>query len=416
MDQSDITSVQLFRTSVSKFTRAYSDAESNDLLNTLEMVFAKQTFEECAQELQENFNVSSSDSIEILNDFIDELAQVYSLNATLKDPIIDLLLQSEFFHAQISFYAELNYAFQRIERNRLKRMLADHEDKQLESDLETVFTRMEHRRLKEKLKDYDSKKTLDKLSRLNSGLVAALSVEQSSTNDSQKIFNKTKFIMRIAAMVILIAIPAALVFNLRHVNPNYQSSYKKSANKKNNNSDSDSEKFDFDINLPSVNISNENVIVRQQEQFGFGTEEKNIQIEVIYSDNQLKYLGKRQTEIGEYVKRLELAKNNKSKNGTKKIKVEQEIEKAEKIINSMKIQISAIQKTDFTYQSTDSKIKVFISGKKLSGAIKAYELIEQGTIHYLNIQGKFYSYKQNQSGQLTLIDDSDKIEELNCMN
>ena len=222
--------------------------------------------------------------------------------------------------------------------------------------------------------------------------------------------------MRIAAMVILIAIPAALVFNIEHVNPNYQSSHKKLANKKNNNSDSILDKFDFDMNLPSANISNENVIVRQQVQFGFGTDEKKIQIEVVYSDNQLKYLAKRQTEIGEYVKRLELAKNNKSKNGTKKVKVEQEIEKAEKMLNSINIQISAIQKTDFTYQSIDSKIKVFISGKKLSGAVKVYELIEQGSIHYLNIQGKFYSYKQNQSGQLTLIDDSDKIEELKSMN
>jgi hypothetical protein len=404
MDQSDITSVQLFRTSVSKFTRAYSDAESNDLLNTLEMVFAKQTFEECAQELQENFNVSSSDSIEILNDFIDELAQVYSLNATLKDPIIDLLLESEYFQAQILFYTELNYAFQRIERSRLKRILSNHEDKQLESDLETVFTRMEHRRLKEKLKDFDSK------------AVAENSVKQSRTSSTQKISNKTKFIMRIAALVISIAFPTAMLFKSNNSGSNYHASNKQSNKKKNNNSDSDSEKLDFDINLPSANISNENVIVRQQEQFGFGTEEKNIQIEVIYSDNQLKYLAKRQTEIGEYVKRLELAKNNKSKNGTKKVKVEQEIEKAEKMLNSIKIQISAIQKTDFTYQSTDSKIKVFISGKKLSGAIKAYELIEQGSIHYLNIQGKFYSYKQNQSGQLTLIDDSDKIEELKSMN
>ena len=404
MDQSDITSVQFFRKSISKVTPVYSEAESSVLLKTLQTVFSKRTIEECAQELQENFNVSSSDSIEILNDFIDELAQVYSLNATLKDPIIDLLLESEYFQAQILFYTELNYAFQRIERSRLKRILSNHEDKQLESDLETVFTRMEHRRLKEKLKDFDSK------------AVAENSVKQSRTSSTQKISNKTKFIMRIAALVISIAFPTAMLFKSNNSGSNYHASNKQSNKKKNNNSDSDSEKLDFDINLPSANISNENVIVRQQEQFGFGTEEKNIQIEVIYSDNQLKYLAKRQTEIGEYVKRLELAKNNKSKNGTKKVKVEQEIEKAEKMLNSIKIQISAIQKTDFTYQSTDSKIKVFISGKKLSGAIKAYELIEQGSIHYLNIQGKFYSYKQNQSGQLTLIDDSDKIEELKSMN
>jgi len=244
MDQSDITSVQLFRTSVSKFTRAYSDAESNDLLNTLEMVFAKQTFEECAQELQENFNVSSSDSIEILNDFIDELAQVYSLNATLKDPIIDLLLESEYFQAQILFYTELNYAFQRIERSRLKRILSNHEDKQLENDLETVFTRMEHRRLKEKLKDFDSK------------AVAENSVKQSRTSSTQKISNKTKFIMRIAALVISIAFPTAMLFKSNNSGSNYHASNKQSNKKKNNNSDSDSEKFDFDINLPSANISN----------------------------------------------------------------------------------------------------------------------------------------------------------------
>jgi hypothetical protein len=400
MDQSDITSVQLFRTSVSKFTRAYSEAESNDLLNTLEMVFAKQTFEECAQELQENFNVSSSDSIEILNDFIDELAQVYSLNATLKDPVIDLLLQSEFFQAQILFYTELNYAFQRIERSRLKRMLADHEDKQLESDLETVFTRMEHRRLKEKLKDFDSQ------------AVAEYSVKQSRTSGSQKIFNKTNFIIRIAAMVILIAIPAAILFNSNNSTSNYQASNKKSPKK--NNSNSVFEKFDFDINLPTANISNENVIVLQQEQYGFGTEEKNIQIEVVYSDNQLKYLAKRQTEIGEYVKRLELAKNKKFKNITKKVRVEQELEKAEKMLKTISIQISAIQKTDFTYQSTDSKIKVFISGMKLFSVIKAYELND--STYYIKIEDKFYEYKHNQSAQLKKIIDSDKIEELkNCV-
>ena len=402
MDQSDITSVQLFRKSISKFTSAYSDAESKELLNTLEMVFSKQTFAECTQELQENLNVSGSDSIEIMNDFIDELAQVYSLNAEFKDPIIDLLLQSEFLQAQILFYTELNYTFQRIERRRLKRMLADHEDKQLESDLETVFTRMEHRRLKEKLKDFDSQ------------AVAENSVKQSRTSSNQKISNKTKFIMRIAALVISIAFPTAMLFKSNNSSSNYHASNKQSNKKKNNNSDSVLDKFDFDVNLPSANISNENVIIRQQEQFGFGTEDKNIQIEVVYSDNQLKYLAKRQTEIREYVKRLELAKNKKFKNITKKVRVEHELEKAEKILNTIIVQISTIQKTDFTYQSTDSKIKVFISGKKSSSVIKAYELND--STYYLKIEDKFYEYKQNQSGQLTLIDDSDKIEELNSIN
>ena len=103
MHQSDITSVQLFRKSVSKVTPAYSEAESSELLNTLELVFSKQTITESAQELQKILNVSDSDSIEIMNDFIDELAQVYALNTAFKDPVIDLLLQSEFFSAQILF-------------------------------------------------------------------------------------------------------------------------------------------------------------------------------------------------------------------------------------------------------------------------------------------------------------------------
>lgn len=404
MHQSDITSVQIFRKSISKVNPAYSETESIELLNILELVFSKQTFSECAQELQKNLNVSDSDSIEIINDFIDELAQVYALNNVLKDPMIDLLLQSEFFRAQILFFTELNYAFQRIERSRLKRMLADHEDKQLENDLATVFTRMEHRRLKEKLRDFDSQ------------AVAEHSLKQSRTSSSQKISNKTKFIMRIAALVISIAFPTAMLFKSNNSSSNYHASNKQSDKKKKNNPNSVFEKLDFDINLPSANISNESVIVRQQEQFGFGTEDKNIQIEVVYSDNQLKYLEKRQTEIGEYVKRLELAKNTKSKNGPKKVNVGKELILYMNMFNMLESQILAIQKTDFTYQSTDSKIKVFISGKKLSGAIKAYELIEQGSIYYLNIQGKFYSYKQNQSGKLILIDDSDKIEELKSIN
>ena len=352
-----------------------------------------------------------------MNDFIDELAQVYSLNAALKDPVIDLLLQSESFRAQILFFTELNYAFKRIERSRLKRMLSDHEDKQLENDLETVFTRMEHRRLKDKLKDFDSELTLEnsvKQSRRSTGLFATNSVKYSRTSSSEKIFKKTNFIIRIAAMVILIAIPAAMLFNYNNSTSNYQASNKKSPNKNRNNSNSVFEKFDFDINLPSANISNESVIVLQQEQFGFGTEDKNIQIEVVYSDNQLKYLEKRQTEIAEYVKRLELAKNKKFKNITKKVRVEQELEKAEKMLKTITIQISAIQKTDFTYQSTDSKIKVFISGKKSSSVIKAYELND--STYYLKIEDKFYEYKQNQSAQLKKIIDSDKIEELkNCV-
>lgn len=400
MDQSEITSVQLFRKSVSKFIPAYLEPESSEVLNTLELVFSNHTFSECAEELQRKLNVSDSDSIEIMNDLIDELAQVYALNASFKDPVIDLLLKSEFFQAQILFYTELNYAFQRNERRRLKRMLSNHEDKQLENDLETVFIRMEHRRLKDKLRDFDSQ------------AVAEHSLKQSSTSGGQKIFNKTNLIIRIAAMVILIAIPAVILFNNNNSTSNYQASNKKSPKK--NNSNSVFEKFDFDMNLPSANISSENVKVLQQEQFGFGTEEKNIQIEVVYSDNQLKYLAKRQTEIGEYVKRLELAKNIKFKNFTKKVRVEQELEKAEKMLKTITIQISAIQKKDFTYQSTNSKIKVFISGKKLSSVIKAYELND--STYYLKIEDKFYEYKHNQSTQLKKIIDSDKIEELkNCV-
>ena len=84
------------------------------------------------------------------------------------------------------------------------------------------------------------------------------------------------------------------------------------------------------------------------------------------------------------------------------------------MLKTISIQISAIQKTGFTYQSTDSKIKVFISGKKLSSVIKAYELND--STYYLKIEDKFYEYKHNQSTQLKKIIDSDKIEELkNCV-
>ena len=296
-------------------------------------------------------------------------------------------------------------------------MLSNHEDKQLENDLETVFTRMEHRRLKEKLRDFDSKlkdEHLVKLSKLNSGLAAAHSMNKLSTSSHQKISNKAKFILRIAAIFILIAIPAAILFNSNNSTNNYQASNKKSPKKNRNNSNAVFEKFDFDMNLPTANISNENVKVLQQEQYGFGTEEKTILIEVVYLDNQLKYLAKRQTEIEEYVKRLELAKNKKFKNITKKVRLEQELEKAEKMLKTISIQISAIQKTGFTYQSTNSKIKVFISGKKLSSVIKAYELND--STYYLKIEDKFYEYKQNKSAQLIKIIDSDKIEELkNCV-
>jgi hypothetical protein len=389
MVPSDLLSVNLFKKSVAEYLPDYILVHNDVVLKTIQRALDNNyNIEESVLILSKDLDKNQVDLPQVLDDFLSELADFYVQTPNLLDPIIEQLfkLGHTLFLMKIEDTKELQIAIQRSERKRLKKLLLAIDEQQEAEEIRAAFQRIERKEKKENLQ------------RIENG--------QQISNTTQKI--NWRFVMRIAALFILVLIPVGI--SIFFFNGGSESvTNGRSKNKKEDNNIIYAETGDLtelkDINIPAAVYSLGSTILETDEQgFGFAQEEEKISINLISFKNQIAYLD---NKIQSIESKYDELKSKKIKQ--KKSTLQSLIEVKEKCFLKKK-ELLALEAT---YEFKKDKLKLFKQEKIDLKSIKVYSLSESDDqkIFYLKI-GEDYFDLSKSKGKLKKVVDPDIIEQL----
>jgi hypothetical protein len=387
MNPSDFLSVSLFKKSIAEYLPDYDSVDNEVVFNTLQRSLSSNVQDSAlilSQELQQN----QIDFKEVIEDFISNLADHYVQNPNHLDPIIKQLLNSNFlgFNSKVEEVKELQIAIQRNERKRLKEILNHQDELQFQEDIEIAFQRIERKEKKEILKEME--------------------MQTESINMNQK--TNWRFVMRIAALFILVLIPVGISIFFFNRNSGSGLGEDSKTNKEENNTIY-AETGDLtdlkNIDLPSAIFSVGSTILESNQQgFGFAQEEEKITINILSFNNQLAYLDEKIQKIDSKYQELKTKKIKNKKSALKSLKVTQE-----KCI----LKKNELLALESTYEFKNEKLQLFRKEKIDLKTIKVYfiENEEETRSYYLRI-GEDYFYLSTQIGKLKKVVESDILEQL----
>jgi len=445
MMQSDLLSVSLFKKSVVEYLPDYISVDNDVVLKTMQRALANNynIYDSAiilSQELAQN-KVSIKDVLDV---FLTDLADFYVQNPSLKDPIIEQLLKlnHSVFLSKISDASDLQAAIQRSERKRLKELLLAHEEQQEEEDIRAAFQRIERKENKKQLQELEE---AEDLMPTGSDFAAYSQIEE--MNDENQ-FNKSaksknqipwKFVIRVAAILILVLIPVSISIYFFNGGSGSVTNGKSKNNKEDNNviyaeTGDLTELKNLDIpsalfslgstiletdqqDMPNtlsvegragsylLSLDGKSKSIKQGEQgFGFSQEEEKISINLILFNNQIAYLDNKIESIESKYQELKLKKIKEKKNTLQSL-----IEVKEKCL----LKKNELLALESTYEFKNNKLKLFKQEKINFKSIKVYSL-SKGDIkktYYLKIGNDYFDLSKS-NGKLTKIVDSDILEQL----
>jgi hypothetical protein len=281
-------------------------------------------------------------------------------------------------------------AFQRLERKEKKEYLKNLEVQLEAEELEVAFTRLDRKQKKEELSRIDE---------INNQVAA------SNNNDEDSPTQKftLRSIMRIAASVIILSIPAGLLYLFLTGNPTHNSAKKTVKNKKQT-----QEYFasnSLKINLPGVtSTQGTKQAIPTSESFGYANVEDEIIIEIKNYETQLRYLETKKKELQAEISNLKSLsfKHKKSTLDSLRTGVFN--------IDALK---KEIQLKEGTYTFKDKKVTLLIVKKKDLQKMKVFNFNDEGTDKfYLKMESDYYLLAEPK-GKLKRLADQDIIESLN---
>ena len=376
MNQSEPLSISLFKQKISKLQPNYSVFDSEKVFNTLEYLFSLNA-DESRFFIEQEFNIKTADFLE---DYIFELADIYIQNPNINDPIVTLLIKSNYlpFVSKIEFSKDLQISIQRIERKRLKTILISNEIIQDEKDLKIVFQRIDRKTKKNELQE----------------------IEENNNQESKKQKTNWRFIISIAALFILILLPFL----------NSNSIYISKSTIKNDSKILYAETGDlkdlYTVNIPEqeITLGSAQLKTNQLSQ-GFGPNKiDNIIIQQVSVKNQLIYLENK----------IEILDTKYQELKSKKIKDKQStlesIKESKEKCSKEKIKLLALEST---YVFKDNNLKLFIQEKIDVKSIKVYSLNDEDEhrFYYLQIGENYFSL-QIMKGKLIKVVEEGLIEKL----
>jgi hypothetical protein len=376
MNQTEPLSISLFKQKINKLQPNYSIFDSEKVFNTLEYLFSLNT-DESRLFIEQEFNIKTADFLE---DYIFELADIYIQNSNINDPIISLLIKSNYlpFVSKIEFSKDLQISMQRIERKRLKAILISNEIIQDEKDLKIVFQRIDRKTKKNELQE----------------------IEENNNQESKKQKTNWRFLMSIAALFILILLPFL----------NSNSVYISKSSIKNESKILYAETGDlkdlYTVNIPEEKITlGSTQLKTNQLSQGFGPNNvDNIIIQQVSVKNQLIYLENK----------IEILDTKYQELKSKKIKDKQStlesIKESKVKCTKEKIKLLALEST---YEFKDNNLKLFKQEKIDLKSINVYSLNDEDEhkLYYLRI-GEDYFSLQIIKGKLIKVVEEGLIEKL----
>jgi hypothetical protein len=410
-------SVDIFKTIISEYITEYLSTSDEEVIRDAKSFFGKSNsagliappislFEE--KLLSKGINLNN-----LRQEFLIDLASNYLDEPSNNDVITSFLLETRNidFLEQIEFAHSIKLAFQKIERKEKKELLKQIDEYQEEEEIRTAFNRIERAEKKRILQE------LDDLEIIRTGNeYTAYSVNPAQENIPHSIKPVAaknqipwKFIIRIAAVLILVLVPVGI--SVLFFGDDETSVGGKSPKPKNGKSIIYAETGDLTeikrINIPLPNVDNRVIeIVNNEQSFGFATKEENVTISVVFTGDQIDYLAEKITLLEKKVKELK-TKNIKDKEAT----IKSLVDISTKCISEKQI----LESKEFTYQFDKKSFKLTIfSSKKIDPEnLKVYSIKKDDSTfnYFLKIKDSYYQLS-GKSGQLKMFTNNVVIEEL----
>ncbi len=401
MIPSDLISVRLFKNCVAQFDPDYISEDDYIVLNTLQRAFDNNSnIVDSTLILSRELNQINIDFSVIIENFVSTLAEHYFQNENNSDPIITQFLNTNQFGflSKVEEMRELQIAFKRLERKRLKELLKAEDELEEMEDLRIAFQRIERKEKKAILQKIEEEQ---KSAFRDKGYIHSLNENELKQNINWR------FVSRIAAIFILILIPTGISIYLFNSKTTYISQKEKDKEQKDNNfiaeivDITDLKKID----VPPMVSNQGTTILETSEQVvqGFGLVKEKIIITCISFNDQIVYLDQK-------IKSLET--KHKELN-TKKIKDKQStLSSLNETAKKCALMKEALLKLESTYEFKNDKLKLVKQKKIDLKLIKVYSLstsVEQKT-YYLQI-GEDYFDLSNGKGKFKKVIDPEVLEQ-----
>jgi hypothetical protein len=211
MGPSELLSVRLFKQHITEHLPEYSAVDDDKVLKTLQRSLSVNLYDS-AQFLKQDLQGNNVNFVDVLEEYVSELADHYVQDPSSSDLIIEQLLKNNYFSfaSKVESAKELQLAIQLTERKRLKEILRANDEAQEAEDLRIVFERLERQELK---------KFLQKTEEFSEAAgYAQMSRNYDHTNiappplpPSFKKKNTMEHWLKIAAIFLVILIPAGII-------------------------------------------------------------------------------------------------------------------------------------------------------------------------------------------------------------
>ena len=392
-------SIELFRDTVTLYLPEYFDVSIEDVKKDLFDLIAIDvivglivTPDTSQQSLKFRLATNKISGEEIIDAYFSALALLYIENPQTNDELVLRLIggNQKNFNSYVEEALLMKEAFQRLERKEKKEYLKNLEVQLDAEELQVAFTRLDRKQKKEELSRIDE---------INNQVAASNNNDDDSPTQKFSI----RSIMRIAASVIILSIPAGLLYLFLTGNPTHNSDKKTVKNKKQT-----QEYFasnSLKMNLPGfTSTQGTKQAIPTSESFGYANVEDEIIIEIKNYEAQLTYLETKKKELQAEISNLE-SLSFKHKKST--------LDSLRTGVFNVDALKKEIQLKEGTYTFKDKKVTLLIVKKKDLQKMKVFNFNDEGTDKfYLKMESDYYLLTEPK-GKLKRLADQEIIESLN---
>jgi hypothetical protein len=392
-------SIELFRDTVTLYLPEYFDVSIEDVKKDLFDLIAIDvivgliaTPDTSQQSLKFRLATNKISGEEIIDAYFSALALLYIENPQTKDELVLRLIEGnqKNFNSYVEEALLMKEAFQRVERKEKKEYLKNLEVQLEAEELQVAFARLDRKQKKEELSRIDE---------INNQVAASNNNEYDSPTQKFSI----RSIIRIAASVIILSIPAGLLYLFLTGNPTHNSSKTTVKNKKQTQDYFASNSVK--MNLPSVtSTQGTKQAIPTSESFGYANVEDEIIIQIQNYEAQLRYLETKRKQLQAEISNLE-SLSFKHKKST--------LDSLRTGIFNIDALKKEIQLKEGTYTFKDKKVTLLIVKKKDLQKMKVFNFNDEGTDKfYLKMESDYYLLTEPK-GKLKRLSDQEIIESLN---
>jgi hypothetical protein len=351
-------SIDMFRDLVSEYDAAYRSVSVRDVLSD-----AKELLGIWNDVMESTLDYKIINKEELKEAFLSDLALHYLQDTSTEDPIISALItEAVLFQPYLEEARLFSQAFARVQRKANKRLLQEMQEELEAEELFHAFNRLQRKENKAVLQSIQASK-------------------------QSKAF---QMVLRIAAILLLIAIPAGILRLYFMGDSNNGSTNTAENDPKKPQSSSDyfaSTYVDIKLPKPSEETSTVNAEATTTA-MGYANSEEAFNIKIINLQPQLSYLQKREKEINS---RINTLKNKTFKH--KKSTLDSLETAYAKVIDLTQY----IQRKELTYEMNAPKLSVYVIKEKDLQQMKVFNYNDLGTDRfYLYSEGKYFALNNGQ--------------------